>query len=443
MESAFAQGHVLAAKYRLTSCIGQGGMGEVWRARHLALNSDVAIKFIRTELAGAEDIAGRFMREAQAAAALRSPHVVQIFDYGVDGTLAYMVMELLEGESLAQRVRRQPVPLRELSRIMTQVARALSKAHEAGIVHRDLKPDNIFLTHPDGELVAKVLDFGIAKFRAGPDVAPVTATGAIMGTPHYMSPEQVQGNQQVDLGTDIWALGVIACESLTGRRPFDSDAFGDLLLKVCAHPLPVPSRIGQVPPGFDAWFARAVNRDRSQRFASAKEAADGLARLDDAKSAELAGAETMVLGTTAPTGPDSSGPSVTTSRSRTGPADPLTEPVARRSRATLIVGFCLLAALAGAVVYRMASPDVGQKAPASAVAPPPAAAVAPPPASPVAPPPATAVAAPPTGAPAATPVDAPKTTPAKPKHTGGGKVRSNAAPRPPRPAGIVSPEDVL
>jgi serine/threonine protein kinase len=295
MESGFSPGYILAHKYRLVACIGVGGMGEVWRALHLTLNAHVAIKFIHTHLNAATDASGRFMREAQAAAALRSPHVVQILDYGVDGTLAYMVMELLEGESLAARLQRPLVQPAELARIMTHVARALSKAHEAGIVHRDLKPDNIFLTNAHDELIAKVLDFGIAKFKTGVAVDASTRTGAVLGTPYYMSPEQAEGNRHVDHRTDIWAMGVIAFECLTGQRPFDSEAFGHLLLKICTHPIPVPSQVAPVPHGFDEWFATAVNRDASQRFASAKEAAEALTRVCSAPQRPFTGSSSNAI----------------------------------------------------------------------------------------------------------------------------------------------------
>ena len=279
MKSGLSPGYVLAEKYKLVACVGRGGMGEVWRALHLALNADVAIKFIHTQLSGASDTRGRFVREAQAAAALRSPHVVQILDYGVDGDVAYMVMELLRGESLAARFRRERISPSELARVMTHVARALSKAHEAGIVHRDLKPDNIYLTHADDELIAKVLDFGVAKFQKTESADASTRTGALLGTPYYMSPEQAEGTRKVDHRADIWAMGVIAFEGLTGQRPFDSEALGNLLLKICTHPIPVPSQVAAVPLGFDQWFATAVQRDVSKRFASAKEAADALTRV--------------------------------------------------------------------------------------------------------------------------------------------------------------------
>src|SRR6185503_11783841 len=143
-----------------------------------------------------------------------------------------------------------------------QIARALSRAHEAGIVHRDLKPDNVFLVRNEDEEIAKVLDFGIAKSAANRlDKDAGTRTGAVMGTPYYMSPEQISGSKAVDSRADLWALGVIACECLTGRRPFEADSVGGLALKICTEPLPRPSALAPTPAGFDAWFERAASRD--------------------------------------------------------------------------------------------------------------------------------------------------------------------------------------
>jgi serine/threonine-protein kinase len=161
--------------------------------------------------------------------------------------------------------------------LLKQVARAISKAHQLGIVHRDLKPDNIFLCHGDeDEFTAKMLDFGIAKSTnplAGSASDSKTRTGALMGTPYYMSPEQIQGTKNVDFRADLWALGVIVFECLTGFRPFDDEALGALLLKICSGPIPVPSQYGSVPDGFDAWFGRAVHRNPSERFGSVTEMA--------------------------------------------------------------------------------------------------------------------------------------------------------------------------
>jgi eukaryotic-like serine/threonine-protein kinase len=254
-------------------------MGAVWLAQHLTLRSPVAVKLIDPEVAQNPEALSRFLREAQAAAALRSPHVVQILDHGVDGGVPFIVMELLDGESLASRLERVGrLSPEETARVLTQVARAMTKAHEAGVVHRDLKPDNIFLVVNDEEEIAKVLDFGIAKSQSHgiASVSSATRTGSVLGTPYYMSPEQAEGAKSVDHRTDIWAMGVIACECLVGARPFDAETLGALLLAICAREMPVPSRLGPVPPGFDAWFARACARDVSQRYPSAKQAAQEL-----------------------------------------------------------------------------------------------------------------------------------------------------------------------
>ncbi|HEX6276463.1 MAG TPA: serine/threonine-protein kinase [Polyangiaceae bacterium] len=276
------EGSLIAGKYRLVSLLGRGGMGSVWRAQHLDLDAPVAIKLLDPSIAANPEGLTRFHREAQAAAALRSPHVVQIFDRGIDDATQqpFIVMELMEGESLADRIGRLGLLSPEqTARIVTQVARALGRAHDAGIVHRDLKPDNIFLVRNEDEEVAKVLDFGIAKSdKHRLDSGSHTRTGAVMGTPYYMSPEQISGSKGVDARTDIWALGVIACECLTGRRPFDAETIGGLALKICAEPPPIPSRLGPVSPAFDAWFARSVARETTARFQTAREAADELRR---------------------------------------------------------------------------------------------------------------------------------------------------------------------
>ena len=274
-------GAMLAGKYMLERKLGQGGMGAVWRAEHVHLRSPVAIKLIDDRIVQHPEALARFMREAQAAAALRSPHVVQILDYGADRGVPYIAMELLEGESLAARLARVGrLPPSQVAHVITDVARAITRAHELSIVHRDLKPDNIFIVQNDEVEVTKVLDFGIAKATQGlGTVSSETRTGAILGTPHYMSPEQAEGTRLVDHRTDLWALGVIAFECLLGRRPFESEALGSLLLAICSRPLPVPSACGSELAGFDAWFKRACARDLGERFQSARELAGELRRV--------------------------------------------------------------------------------------------------------------------------------------------------------------------
>jgi len=272
-------GRVLNGRYRLEEKLGEGGMGQIWRAEHLILKAPVAVKLVDREAIPDDETLGRFIREAQAASAIRSPHVVQILDYGTDDKVPFMVMELLDGETLAQRLKREVrLNPQETAVIITHIARAVGRAHEEGIVHRDLKPENVFLVKNDDEEVAKVLDFGVAKMESASlgMVGTRTRTGSILGTPFYMSPEQAQGNKTVDFRSDLWSLAVIAFECLTGKRPFYSDGLGDLVLQICIREVPVPSRIAAVPLGFDAWFEKGTQRDPDKRFQSARELVESL-----------------------------------------------------------------------------------------------------------------------------------------------------------------------
>jgi eukaryotic-like serine/threonine-protein kinase len=258
-------------------------MGSVWEGRHVSLGTACAIKFIESEFSDSTEARTRFDKEAKAAATIQSKHAIQIYDHGVtDDGKPYIVMELLQGEPLDKRIERSRLPLQETARIIQQVCRGLARAHERGIVHRDLKPENIFLvqTPDEDEPIAKVLDFGIAKIQTGPQnqsVSSSTKTGAVLGTPFYMSPEQARGLRNVDHRADIWSLGVIAFKCVTGKLPFDGESVGDLLVKICTAPLPIPSReLPGLPPSFDAWFARALEREPDRRFATATELAEAL-----------------------------------------------------------------------------------------------------------------------------------------------------------------------
>lgn len=272
------QGRVLAGRYQLTSILGEGGMGSVWRAHDRTLGVDVAIKMIDQRFVASHEALTRFHREARAAAALRSTYVVQVLDYGVDCETPFIAMELLQGESLGQRLAREGrLKPGQASLILTQVARALALAHERGFVHRDVKPENVFVCREGDEELAKVLDFGIARATPGFGVSGglQTQTGTILGTPFYMSPEQASG-QPVDALSDVWSFAVLAYECLTGRRAFSGDSIGALFHAICMAPLPVPSRVAEVPQGFDAWFGRAADRSCHTRYASIREAADAL-----------------------------------------------------------------------------------------------------------------------------------------------------------------------
>jgi serine/threonine-protein kinase len=270
-------GRVIAGKFRLEWPIGRGGMGTVWAAMHLQLDMPVAVKFMDPSAADADGRL-RFEREARAIAQLRSPHVVQVLDHGVDNGTPYIVMELLEGEDLESRLRRtKKLSIAIATRIFTQSAKALRRAHDAGIVHRDLKPNNVFLARVDDEEVVKLLDFGVAKLQWNGALDPhneSTQQGLLLGSPCYMSPEQARGHKNIDHRSDLWSLAVILFRSLTGVRPFDASTIADLIIKICAEDPPhVSSLMPDAPPGLDEFFFRCFSRDPDQRYQSALEMA--------------------------------------------------------------------------------------------------------------------------------------------------------------------------
>jgi eukaryotic-like serine/threonine-protein kinase len=273
-------GSVLEGKYRLVDRLAAGTMGSVWRAEHLALEVLVAIKFMQPNVEADADMPRRFLREARIGSALNSRHVAQVLDFGVQHGRPYMVMELLQGESLARRLRRAgPLSPQQTADVLVPLAQALQRVHDLGVVHRDIKPDNVFIVQVGGREHPKLLDFGVAKAQKQQfdvRVSRDTAEGERVGTPHYMSPEQARGATSVDYRTDVWALGVMAFECLLGYPPFVASGLGDLLLLICSQPLPVPSAFGPVPVGFDAWFVRACARAPEARFSSVLEAAHQL-----------------------------------------------------------------------------------------------------------------------------------------------------------------------
>ncbi len=254
-------------------------MGELWIAEHLGLGADVVVKCIAPEHLATPGAAARFAAEAAAAARVHSPYVVRVLDYGLapDGR-PYLVMEKLEGRDLATHLAVEPTLDPALAaRLVIQVARGLAAAHALGIVHRDVKPSNVFLCDAHGELAAKLLDFGVAKMTR--DAPSATCTAGWLGTPAYMSPEQIVGAAHVDARTDQWSLGVLAFECLTGRRPFPGETAGAVALAIHAQALPRPSALSpHLPKEVDEWFGRACAREASDRFSSVIELADGLAR---------------------------------------------------------------------------------------------------------------------------------------------------------------------
>jgi eukaryotic-like serine/threonine-protein kinase len=273
---------VIAGKYRLERELASGGMGSVWVARHLQLDELVAVKFMSDALPALGDARARFAREARAAALLRSPHVVAVLDHGVDDDVPYIVMELLSGEHLGDRLKRvRRLPLREASSIAAQVGKALGRAHRAGIIHRDLKPANVFLARDEDEDIVKLLDFGIAKTQFG-DGTDTTTTDVLMGSPQYMSPEQARGQRSIDHRADLWSLGAILFRAVTGVPAFEGATAVDVIVQICTGPIPVASRAAPgVPPAFDGFFRKALARERERRFSSAREMTEAFAAVVD------------------------------------------------------------------------------------------------------------------------------------------------------------------
>jgi serine/threonine-protein kinase len=258
--------------------IGIGGMGVVVAARHLELDHLVAIKFLLPKVAENKDVVGRFTREAKAAVKIQNEHVARVTDVGTLETGApYMVMEYLEGTDLEDFSRQSgPLSVEECTDFVLQACEAIAEAHALGIVHRDLKPGNLFLVRrPDGSRIVKVLDFGISKITgASNSVAPTTA---MLGSPPYMSPEQLTTPRDVDARTDVWSLGVILYRLLTGRVPFDADTIV-LLCSVILHGEPSPLREARadVPAALEAVIAKCLEKDRSRRYANVGELARAL-----------------------------------------------------------------------------------------------------------------------------------------------------------------------
>jgi serine/threonine protein kinase len=271
-----AAGMIVAGKYELVRKIGSGAMGEVWAARHETLDEEVAIKLVvrGVDHEDGTSAESRFLLEARVAAALsrKTRHIVAVTDHGQDGALGYLVMELLEGESLDQRLARTgALPLEKVAPMITQIARGLSIAHGEGVVHRDLKPSNVFVTlDEDGNAVAKVLDFGIAKLRRNQRKAThATQRGFLLGTPAYMSPEQARG-KQLDHRADVWALAVIAYHMLTGEFPFDGETGEDLFARLCRiEPIAIRDRRPELPQIVGDFFERAFATRIEDRFQSA------------------------------------------------------------------------------------------------------------------------------------------------------------------------------
>jgi serine/threonine-protein kinase len=273
-------GQTIDKRYRVEALLGEGGMGLVYRVIHTSLNKPLAIKVLRRENTHDEEVLARFRREAESASAIGNQHIVDINDFGVlDDGSTYFVMECLDGMDLIEAMDlAQRMPEERALHIAVQICKALGAAHDAGIVHRDLKPENVFLTARDGTPdFVKILDFGIAKVANGP--TRLTRKGEVLGTPHYMSPEQCEG-EDIDQRTDIYALGVLLYEMLTGHVPHDADTVMGILTKhLYEDPLPPATRVPQLSGELERVVMRCLEKNPERRYQTMRELGSDLSRI--------------------------------------------------------------------------------------------------------------------------------------------------------------------
>jgi serine/threonine-protein kinase len=299
---AFAPGDMLTESLCLERELGSGAFGCVWSAEHVRLGSRVAVKILNAEFSDKPRIAQRFINEARTAAQIGSPHIVQVHDCNVtpEGR-PYIVMEMLRGEDLDDRLHRLgTLPLEEMVQIVEQVCRALTLAHARGIVHRDIKPSNVFLEGTHEGLMVKLVDFGIAKH---PELSTgLTGDNTVLGTPTYMSPEQVRDASTIDHRADLWSIAVVTYECLTGSVPFEGETYVPLRQNIESSNYKLASGVrAGLPPTLDAWFAKAFAQRIEQRFQTAEELANHLIQAASAP-APTSGAKRrdLAIGPTAP-----------------------------------------------------------------------------------------------------------------------------------------------
>lgn len=282
-DSPVTEGQILAGKYRVERVLGSGGMGVVVAAWHLELEQRVAVKFLHPLALERADTAERFRREARSAAKIKSEHVARVIDIGImEGNVPYMVMEYLDGHDVSDEMARVGMlPMEDAVDFVLQAIEALAEAHAAGIVHRDLKPANLFIaTRADGSRIVKVLDFGISKSLLGGSVAELslTRTSVLIGSPLYMSPEQMRSARDVDTRTDIWSLGVILYEMITGRPPYTGDSIPALCASLLSDvPVSMQAIRADVPMALEDVVMHCLAKDREQRFTTVGELARALA----------------------------------------------------------------------------------------------------------------------------------------------------------------------
>ena len=415
-------GRTAGGKYKLVRLLGAGGMGEVYEAQHASIGRRFAIKFLHPLLASNNEVVARFQREAQAAGGLENENIAAVMDIGTaDDGAPYLVMEYLDGEDLAHLlVRGGPLPVPRAAYIIIQACRGLAAAHVRGIVHRDLKPENLFICkRNDGSDLVKVLDFGIAKLHTGPVGTGLTQTGTTMGTPFYMSLEQARGAKEVDHRTDIYALGVILYEILSGTKPHPGESYNEILYHVISkEPAPLDGTRPGLPPGLSAVVHRAMAREVEDRYASAADLTAALIPFAGRAVTPLRSQVGMAAALGETMNSPVSLPAIAVARV---PSQiPVPAPKRGRSRAVVWGALAVVAALLGTLIlWRVLRHE---PAPAPAPVPVPTPAPVPPPVPPPTPPP------PPTPSPA------PETPPPA------AKVESPPGRSPGRPPGQRSPK---
>jgi serine/threonine protein kinase len=294
------EGEVLAGKYRVERVIGEGGMGVVVAAHHIHLDERVALKFLLPNAVASVEAVSRFLREARAAAKIKSQHVARVMDVGqLENGLPYMVLEYLDGRDLSAWLAQEgALPVAQAVDFVLQACEALAEAHGLGIVHRDLKPANLFcIRRPDGQLSIKVLDFGISKVTSpGANAHDMTRTSAFLGSPLYMSPEQMKAARDVDARTDVWSLGVILFELLAKSAPFNAESVTELAIKVATEPPPsLRVRRPDAPKGLEAAIQKCLEKDRTKRYSDMGELASALREFGSSQGRETAGRVTSTM----------------------------------------------------------------------------------------------------------------------------------------------------
>jgi eukaryotic-like serine/threonine-protein kinase len=279
--STLVPGTLLAGRFRVVRCLGTGGMGAVYEIEHELTKHRRALKLLHAAMAASASIVERFLREASAAGRVGNPHIAETFDAGtLESGEPYLVMEILRGETLAERLTRGRLSVSEMVDLIGQACEGVQAAHDAGIVHRDLKPDNLFIIDVDGRPFVKILDFGISKFdpQVTGDLA-LTQEGAALGTPYYMPPEQIRGEKNLDARADVYALGVILYECAAGVRPFEAESLPQLAVLIHTGEVrPLGEYRPELPQGFVELVARAMAINREQRLQTAEGLALALER---------------------------------------------------------------------------------------------------------------------------------------------------------------------